>query len=83
MGTDFNAVERTVVFVSAVVGALLNSTAKGFVCFGFRHYKTSFADCKSSMNGFPAFYSFFYHGAAPEICTAGKSKEGKIIPCGL
>ena len=62
MGTDFNAVERTVVFVSAVVGALLDSTANGVVCFGFRHDKTSFADCKSSMNGFPAFYSVFFNG---------------------
>ena len=36
MGTDFDAVERTVVFISAVMHTLLYSTANGFVCFTLR-----------------------------------------------
>lgn len=37
MGADFDAVERAVVFIPAVMHALLHSATDGFVCFVLRH----------------------------------------------
>ena len=69
MGANGNAVERTVVFVLAMVSALLNGAFDAFICAAIIH---NFVPPSQKVHYYIVRFSRFYHGVV--------GQNGKILP---